>query len=58
MKSVYMSGEISDAQRAGLEKWYGPERAADVEHAESFEIAEYGHYPTEEEIRMIFPMLK
>ncbi len=50
-------GGISDEQRAGLEKWYGPERAAEFEHAESFEIAEYGHYPTEEEIRMIFPML-
>lgn len=57
MKSVYMGGDISDAKRAGLEKWYGAERAAEVEHAESFEIAEYGHNPTEEEIRMIFPML-
>ncbi|MDZ7718985.1 MAG: PIG-L deacetylase family protein [Balneolaceae bacterium] len=57
LKSVYLGREISDAQRAGLEKWYGAEHAAEVEHAESFEIAEYGHYPTEEEIRMIFPML-
>lgn len=57
LKSVYMNRGISDAQRASLEKWYGAEKAAQVEHAESFEIAEYGHYPTEREIRMIFPML-
>lgn len=58
LKSFYMSREISDAQRASLEKWYGADRAGEIQHAESFEIAEYGHYPTEEEIRMIFPMLK
>lgn len=57
LKSVYLNREISDAQRAGLEKWYGSERGAEVKHAESFEIAEYGHYPSEDEIRMIFPML-
>ncbi|MCG2589129.1 PIG-L deacetylase family protein [Rhodohalobacter sulfatireducens] len=57
LKSVYLGRGVSDAQRAGLEKWYGAEEASEVEHAESFEIAEYGHYPTDEEIRMIFPML-
>lgn len=57
LKSTYLSREISDRQRAGLEKWYGPEKAAGFRYAESFEIAEYGHYPSEEEIRMIFPML-
>lgn len=51
------SGQMSDEQRAGLEKWYGADRAAQFQFAESFEIAEYGRYPTEEEIRMIFPML-
>lgn len=49
---------ISDEQRAGLERWYGPERAAQFRYAESFEIAEYGRYPDEELIRLIFPMLK
>lgn len=57
LKSIYLSGSISDAQRASLEKWYGAEKAAEIQNAESFEIAEYGHNPTEEEIRMIFPML-
>lgn len=51
------SREMSDEQRNGLEKWYSAEQAAQFRYAESFEIAEYGRYPTEEEIRMIFPML-
>ena len=58
LKNVFLGmSSVSDEQRAGLEKWYGEERAAEFEHAESFEIAEYGHQPSDEEIRMIFPML-
>jgi len=48
---------ISPAVREALEKWYGPERAQQVQHAEAFEIAEYGHQPSEDEIRRLFPML-
>lgn len=50
-------GKMSDARRASLEKWYG-ESAKDVKYTEAFEIAEYGFQPTEEDIRMFFPMLK
>ena len=50
-------GGVSDAQLEGLKKWYGEEKAAQFRFAESFEIAEYGRYPTDDEIRMIFPML-
>jgi len=57
LKDRWMSREMSDEQRAGLEKWYGPDMADQFNHAESFEIAEYGKYPSEEEIKMIFPML-
>lgn len=42
---------------AGLEKWYGKEKASTVKHVESFEITEYGSQPTDEEIRRLFPML-
>lgn len=49
--------QVSPAARTSLEKWYGKDKAAQVRFAESFEIAEYGHQPTEEEIRRIFPML-
>jgi LmbE family N-acetylglucosaminyl deacetylase len=48
---------VSDDARAGLEDWYGAERAADVQYAESFQVAEYGRQPTDAEIRRIFPML-
>lgn len=40
--------------RDALEKRYGAE-APRVQHAEAFEITEYGRQPSEEEIRMLFP---
>jgi len=43
--------------RKALEKWYGPERAAKVKHAEAFELCEYGSQPDEKELRRLFPML-
>jgi len=58
LKTTFLGwSSVSYEQRSGLEKWYGAERATEFKYAESFEIAEYGHYPTDEEIRMIFPML-
>lgn len=48
---------ITPEMRKSLEKWYGPDRARQVVHAEAFEIAEYGHQPSDEEIRRFFPML-
>lgn len=48
---------ITPEARAALEKWYGKEYAANVKHAESFEICEYGTQPKEEDIRRLFPML-
>lgn len=56
MRQRWINREMSEAQRAGLQKWYG-DNAANYRYAESFEIAEYGRRPTDEEIRMIFPML-
>ena len=52
------SSNIPDAVRKSLVKWYGAEKAGEVKFAESFEIAEYGHQPNEQEIKAIFPMLK
>lgn len=48
---------ITPEVRASLEKWYGKDRAAKVQHAEAFEICEYGNQPHEEDIRRMFPML-
>ena len=53
----WWSDTISTAQRDALATWYGPERAEKVCHAESFQIAEYGHQPSDDEIRRLFPML-
>lgn len=44
--------------RAALVKWYGLERGNAAEHAEAFEICEYGRQPDEAAIRQLFPMLK
>ncbi|MBM3726921.1 MAG: PIG-L family deacetylase [Acidobacteria bacterium] len=48
---------IAPAVRAGLEKWYGAAKAAEVRQVESFEICEYGKQPGEAEVRALFPML-
>jgi LmbE family N-acetylglucosaminyl deacetylase len=48
---------ITPEVRQSLEKWYGPGKAAQVKHAEAFEICEYGARPTDEDIQRIFPML-
>lgn len=57
LKERWMSRTMSEEQRKGLEKWYGKDKADDFTYAESFEIAEYGKQPTEEEIRKMFPMI-
>lgn len=48
---------ISPAVRAALEKWYGPQRAAQIKAAEAFEVCEYGSRPSESDLRRLFPML-
>ncbi|HEV8291004.1 MAG TPA: PIG-L family deacetylase [Tepidisphaeraceae bacterium] len=48
---------ISPAARKALGKWYGPDKAARVKVAESFEVCEYGRQPTDEDLRRLFPML-
>jgi LmbE family N-acetylglucosaminyl deacetylase len=48
-------GRITPAVRATLEKYYGKDAAAKVQHAESFEICEYGRRPTAEDIKRLFP---
>jgi LmbE family N-acetylglucosaminyl deacetylase len=45
---------ITPEVRVALAKWYGEEEAARVEHAEAFEVAEYGAQPDEAEVRRLF----
>ena len=49
--------EINPAVRKSLIKWYGKDKAEKMTDAEAFEICEYGRYPTDEEIRQLFPMI-
>lgn len=49
---------ITPEVRESLEKWYGKEKAAQVQNAEAFEICEYGTQPTDDDIRKLFPMLQ
>ena len=51
-------GSPSAAVRKALQKWYGKEKAQKIQHAEAFEICEYGREPNEQELRELFPMLK
>jgi LmbE family N-acetylglucosaminyl deacetylase len=51
------TGSISPAVRAALERFYGKEAAARVEHAEAFEICEYGRRPDAAGIKGLFPFL-
>ena len=48
---------ITPEVRTALEKWYGKDKAAQVQHAEAFEICEYGAQPNDEEVKKLFPML-
>lgn len=45
---------IPAAWRASLRKWYGAQ-ADSIQHAEAFEITEYGSQPTDDAIRRLFP---
>jgi LmbE family N-acetylglucosaminyl deacetylase len=45
--------EMQPEWRQALEKRYGAQ-AAHIQHAEAFEITEYGHQPSEKEIRKMF----
>jgi LmbE family N-acetylglucosaminyl deacetylase len=46
---------IAQRYREQLTPWYGKERAAAVQHAEAFEICEYGRRPDAKDIRRLFP---
>ena len=37
------------------EHWYGKKRAASIKVIEAFELCEYGHQATEDELRKLFP---
>jgi LmbE family N-acetylglucosaminyl deacetylase len=48
-------GSINADTLAALERYYGKEKAAQIKHAETFEVCEYGRQPTQEELKKLFP---
>ncbi len=46
--------KLTEANAEELKKWYG-DRAEQIKFSEAFEICEYGHQPTEEELQKLFP---
>jgi len=57
LRERWDSRQTSEANqfRNALLKWYGDERGKQIKYAEAFEICEFGHQPTEDEIRKLFP---
>jgi LmbE family N-acetylglucosaminyl deacetylase len=51
------SQAIAQRYRDNLAVWYGKEKAEKVQHAEAFEICEYGRRPNKAEIQRLFPFL-
>jgi LmbE family N-acetylglucosaminyl deacetylase len=51
------SVRITPDVRQSLQKWYGNDKGGKIQHAESFEICEYGTQPSEADIKRLFPML-
>lgn len=49
------SKEIADRHRSLLIERYGPERGKAIQHAEAFELCEYGARPTPERLSRLFP---
>jgi LmbE family N-acetylglucosaminyl deacetylase len=46
---------VAQRYRDALAEWYGKEKAAQVKHAEAFEICEYGRRPDKKELERLFP---
>ena len=59
LKDRWINRQSAEANRFRdtLNRWYGEERATEIQYAEAFEICEYGRQPSDEEIRELFPFL-
>jgi LmbE family N-acetylglucosaminyl deacetylase len=55
--AINRSVKITPEVLKSLDGWYGKDKSAKIQHAEAFEVCEYGSRPTEEELRRLFPML-
>jgi N-acetylglucosamine malate deacetylase 1 len=46
---------IAERYRDKLAQWYGTDKAGKIQHAEAFEICEYGRRPGKKELTRLFP---
>lgn len=46
---------MAEQYRDLLVQWYGPQQGQSVQHAEVFELCEYGRQPDQQELRRLFP---
>jgi hypothetical protein len=49
---------MAQRYRGKLAEWYGKEKAEKVQHAEVFEICEYGRRPNKKELAHLFPFFE
>ena len=47
--------DIATQHRSKLADFYGKEAAEKIQHAEAFEICEYGRHPDKAELKRLFP---
>ena len=47
--------DLADRFRSKLVEFYGQEKGGKVQHAEAFEICEYGSRPNQQELKKLFP---
>jgi LmbE family N-acetylglucosaminyl deacetylase len=57
LKNGFAGRPVTPEVRAALVKWYGPQKGSAVQHAEAFEVCEYGAQPDDARLKQIFPML-
>jgi len=58
IRKRWTNRKISDETRDALIKGYGRKHGSRVENAEVFQVCEYGHQPSEKELKELFPMVK
>ena len=51
-------GRIADKHRDTLVEWYGEEKGNAIEHAEAFELCEYGSKPSKDQLKKLFPFFE
>ncbi len=49
---------VADRYRDKLGEWYGKDKAGKIQHAEAFEICEYGRRPDKKELGRLFPFFE